>query len=132
MGPTVVHSWGLVVALAPFEATDAKDWFGLLVVAESELEAEVEAGVVVVEGCGLVRALALDSIWWVAVSMWATWEAMIVEADCSLPFSVYSRKISRRSRSFDCSSCDFVRVQACTSRSLASRIFVLVEEVVKS
>ena len=60
--------------------------------------------------------------------MWATWEAMIVEADCSLPFLVYSQKISRRSSSFDCSSYDFVRVQACTSRSLASRILILARE----
>ena len=58
----------------------------------------------------LARLLALFSICLAAVSRCATCEAMIEEAACSLPFSVYSLKISKRSKSFDCSSRDLVRV----------------------
>ena len=65
------------------------------------------------EGVGaFARALAFVSICLVAVSKLATCDAMIVEADWSRPFSVYSRNISRRSRILDCSSCDLVRVHA--------------------
>ena len=70
----------------------------------------VFAGWLLIEVDDLARALALFSIYLVAVSRWATWEAMIKEAACSLPFFVYSLKISRWSRSFDCSSRDSVRV----------------------
>ena len=58
----------------------------------------------------LARDLALVSICRVADSRCATWEAMIVEAVWSRPFSVYSRNTSSKSRSLDCSSRGFVRV----------------------
>jgi hypothetical protein len=45
-----------------------------------------------VEAWTLASALALFSICLVAVARLATWEAMIEEAACSLPFSVYSLK----------------------------------------
>ena len=47
---------------------------------------------------------------------------MIVEALKRLPFSVYSLKIERRSSKRVCSSREFVRVEARTIKSLASRM----------
>ena len=47
---------------------------------------------------------------------------MIVEALKRLPFSVYSLKIESRSSRRVCSSREFVRVEARTIRSLASRM----------
>ena len=59
---------------------------------------------------GLARVLALFSICRVAVSRLATWEAIIAEAACSLPFSVYSRNTSSKFSSLDCSVREVVRV----------------------
>jgi hypothetical protein len=52
---------------------------------------------------------------------------MIDVAFCILPFSVYSRKTSSRSRSFDCSSWELAREQAWMIRSLACRIAFLAD-----
>jgi hypothetical protein len=119
---TKIHSWGLVVLGVLLLATDAKE--------ESVLIELVELFVVVeyselVELVGLARAFALDSIWRVADSKLATWDAIIVEALWSRPFSVYSRKISRRSKSLDCSLTDLVNEQASKMRLLASIILAL-------
>ena len=54
---TVVHSWGVAVALAPFDTIEAK--VDRLVV-EAVAEVGAEAGAV--GGLGLARALALVSI----------------------------------------------------------------------
>ena len=43
------------------------------------------------------RVFAFDSNFRIAVSRLATWEAIILKDLVSLPFPVYSRKISRRS-----------------------------------
>ena len=58
----------------------------------------------------LARDLALVLICRVADSKYATWEAIIVEAVWSRPFSMYSRNTSSKSRSLDYSSRSFVRV----------------------
>ena len=58
----------------------------------------------------LARDLALVSIYRVADSRYTTWEAMIVEAVWSQPFSIYSQNTSSKSRSLDYSSRDFMRV----------------------
>lgn len=84
--------------LASFEAIDAN-------------ELVIVLGVISGDFVGTwARALALISIWWVADSRFATWEARIEEAFWIRPFSVNSLKTSSRSRSFDCSSRDFVRL----------------------
>ena len=74
----------------------------------------------------LVRVLALVSIFRTAVSRLATWEAIIFEDLVSLPFSVYSRKISRRSSKRNYLLRDFIILQAYSIKSLASRILLLV------
>lgn len=81
--PTSVHSWGLaVIVLAPLVAVSAYEgWFG-------------RAGRVV----SLARALVLVSICRVTASRLAIWEAIIEEAAWILPFSVYSRNTSSRSK----------------------------------
>ena len=58
----------------------------------------------------------------VADSRLAIWDVMIVEALNKAPFSVYSLKIESRSSKRVCSSREFVRVEARTIKSLASRI----------
>ena len=73
-----------------------------------------------------VRVLALVSIFRTAVSRLATWEAIIFEDLVSLPFSIYSRKISRRLSKRNCSLHNFIILQAYSIKSLASRILLLV------
>lgn len=106
-----VQSWGLADLVAPCEAMLANEGvvLGLEAVVLEAVVLVILGGVPVVGGI-LVSALALFSICLVAVSRLAICNAIIEEADCILPFSVYSLKISSRLRSFVCSSCDFERV----------------------
>jgi hypothetical protein len=111
--PTRVHSWGCADPGALMAAVVANDggW------------------TVGVMACVAVKVLALFSIFLVADSRLATWEAMMVEAFWwSFPFSVYSLNISNRSRRQDFSVWDWVREQASRIKSLASRILVLARE----
>lgn len=103
---TKVHSSGLADLAVPCVAMLVKEGLVSLV----EVIELVLRGGSFVEAWTLASALALFSICLVAVARLATWEAMIEEAACSLPFSVYSLKISKRSNSFDCSSRDLVKV----------------------
>jgi hypothetical protein len=109
--PTIVHSWGDAfwgVAIFPLAAAAA-------VAAYEGSVLGLLAGLGWFGGAGrvvsLARARALVSICHVAASRLAIWE-VIIEAAWILPFSVYSRNTSRRSKSFDCSSRDFSMVYA--------------------